>query len=69
MIIRNRTTKTLETYTQWPHTERRHHKDYTAMRTAVVILNWNGRTMLERFMPSVVQHTQADQIQYGAFVP
>ena len=32
------------------------------MRTAVVILNWNGRTMLERFMPSVVQHTQADVI-------
>lgn len=31
-------------------------------KTAVVILNWNGRTMLERFMPSVVQHTVADII-------
>ena len=29
-------------------------------RTAVVILNWNGRPMLERFMPSVVQCTEAD---------
>lgn len=29
-------------------------------RTAVVILNWNGRSMLERFMPSVVQCTEAD---------
>lgn len=26
-------------------------------RIAVVILNWNGRAMLERFMPSVVQHS------------
>ncbi|MBR6291228.1 MAG: glycosyltransferase family 2 protein [Bacteroidales bacterium] len=32
------------------------------MKTAVVILNWNGRRMLERFMPSVVQHTEADVI-------
>ena len=31
-------------------------------RTAVIILNWNGRAMLERFMPSVVQHTAADVI-------
>ena len=27
------------------------------MKTAVVILNWNGRSMLERFMPSVVEHS------------
>lgn len=27
------------------------------MRTAVVILNWNGRSMLERFMPSVMENT------------
>lgn len=27
------------------------------MRTAVVILNWNGRHMLERFLPSVVANT------------
>ena len=32
------------------------------MKTAVVILNWNGRQMLERFMPSVVQHTVADVV-------
>ena len=25
-------------------------------KTAIVILNWNGRHMLERFLPSVVQH-------------
>ncbi len=30
------------------------------MRTAVVILNWNGRKMLERFLPSVVANTQGD---------
>ncbi|MDO4217433.1 MAG: glycosyltransferase family 2 protein [Bacteroidales bacterium] len=29
------------------------------MRTAVVILNWNGRSMLERFLPSVTANTQA----------
>ncbi|MEZ4740611.1 MAG: glycosyltransferase family 2 protein [Flavobacteriales bacterium] len=27
------------------------------MRTAVVILNWNGRNWLERCLPSVVQHS------------
>ncbi len=27
------------------------------MKIAVVILNWNGRKMLERFLPSVTQHT------------
>ncbi len=32
------------------------------MRTAVVILNWNGRQMLERFMPSVLQYTSADVV-------
>lgn len=31
-------------------------------RTAVVILNWNGQPMLERFMPSVVANTEADVI-------
>ena len=30
--------------------------------TAVVILNWNGRRMLEHFMPSVVKNTGADVI-------
>lgn len=27
------------------------------MRLSVVILNWNGQKMLERFLPSVTQHT------------
>jgi hypothetical protein len=27
------------------------------VKTAVVILNWNGRKFLEQFLPSVVQHT------------
>ena len=26
-------------------------------RIAIVILNWNGRRMLERFLPSVLEHT------------
>ena len=30
------------------------------MKTAVVILNWNGRPMLERFLPSVTEHTTGD---------
>ena len=30
------------------------------MKTAVVILNWNGRPMLERFLPSVVANTTGD---------
>lgn len=27
------------------------------IKTAVVILNWNGRAFLEKFLPSVIQHT------------
>lgn len=30
------------------------------MKIAVVILNWNGKRMLERFLPSVTQHTTGD---------
>lgn len=30
------------------------------MKTAIVILNWNGRPMLERFLPSVTEHTTGD---------
>ena len=26
-------------------------------RIAIVILNWNGRRMLERFLPSVLEHS------------
>ncbi|MBR1798403.1 MAG: glycosyltransferase family 2 protein [Bacteroidales bacterium] len=32
------------------------------MNTAVVILNWNGQKMLERFLPSVIANTEADII-------
>lgn len=28
------------------------------MKTAVVILNWNGKTLLEKFLPSVVQFSE-----------
>ena len=30
------------------------------MKLSVVILNWNGRKHLERFLPSVVEHTSGD---------
>lgn len=32
------------------------------MKVAVVILNWNGRSMLERFMPSVMEHSAGADI-------
>lgn len=32
------------------------------MKTAVVILNWNGRKLLEEFLPSVVSHSQEAKI-------
>ena len=28
---------------------------------AIVILNWNGRELLERFLPSVIAHTPTEQ--------
>lgn len=31
------------------------------MKTAIVILNWNGAQMLRRFLPSVLANTPADQ--------
>jgi GT2 family glycosyltransferase len=30
------------------------------MKLSVVILNWNGRVLMERFLPSVINHTPAD---------
>ena len=30
------------------------------MRTAVVILNWNGKPFLERFLPSLIRHSSAE---------
>ncbi len=37
-------------------------KSLETMRTkvAVAILNWNGRSMLERYLPSVVRYSEAD---------
>lgn len=32
------------------------------MKTAVVILNWNGQKLLEKFLPSVVSHSQEAKI-------
>lgn len=32
------------------------------MKVAVVILNWNGRAMLERFLPSVVAHSTGCEV-------
>lgn len=31
-------------------------------KVAIVILNWNGRKLLEQFLPSVVQYSQGDDI-------
>ena len=30
-------------------------------QTAIVILNWNGKKLLEQFLPSVLQHTPEDE--------
>ena len=30
------------------------------IKTAVVILNWNGKSLLEQFLPSVISHTLSD---------
>lgn len=32
------------------------------MKIAVVILNWNGEVLLERFLPSVIRHSQKAEI-------
>ena len=29
-------------------------------KIAVVILNWNGRDMMRRFLPSVIRHSQPE---------
>lgn len=33
------------------------------MKTSVVILNWNGRKLLEQFLPTVLQHTLNDETE------
>ena len=30
-------------------------------KTSVVILNWNGRNLLEKFLPTVIRHTVSDE--------
>ena len=32
------------------------------MKLAIVILNWNGKTLLEQFLPSVIQHSKGADI-------
>ncbi|MFD1161899.1 MULTISPECIES: glycosyltransferase family 2 protein [Hwangdonia] len=32
------------------------------MKTAIVILNWNGKKLLEQFLPSVIQHSNEAEI-------
>ena len=32
------------------------------MKIAIVILNWNGRALLEKFLPSVVQHSELPDV-------
>lgn len=36
------------------------------MKTAIVILNWNGRELLEKFLPSVISHSADDATIYVA---
>jgi len=33
------------------------------MKTAVVILNWNGRKFLEKFLPGVIENTVSDDTE------
>ena len=33
------------------------------MSCSVIILNWNGEAMLRRFLPSVIAHTQSDDVE------
>ncbi|GHV37619.1 hypothetical protein FACS1894178_9350 [Bacteroidia bacterium] len=35
------------------------------MKTAVVILNWNGREFLEKFLPTVVEYSPTAEIVVG----
>lgn len=32
-------------------------------KVAIVILNWNGKTLLQQFLPSVVKHTKGDGVE------
>ena len=35
-------------------------------KVAIVILNWNGAAMLERFLPNVLRHSQDEAVVYVA---
>jgi len=32
------------------------------LKLAIVILNWNGKTLLEKFLPSVIEHSSGHDI-------
>lgn len=34
--------------------------EHLKLKTAVIILNWNGRDLLEEFLPSVIKHSDSD---------
>lgn len=38
----------------------------TAIKTAIVILNWNGEGFLKQFLPGVVQHSQSEATVFVA---
>ncbi len=35
----------------------------SSSRVAIVILNWNGQKLLEQYLPSVIQHSQDDDVE------
>ncbi len=35
-------------------------------KVAIVILNWNGRKMLERYLPTVIEHSRQEAAVYVA---
>ena len=35
-------------------------------KVAIVILNWNGRKMLEQYLPSVLEHSSNEAVTYVA---
>ena len=41
-------------------------KEDKSLKIAVVILNWNGRDLLEKFLPSVVKHSEGKAGVYVA---
>jgi len=33
------------------------------MKTAIVVLNWNGKQLLEKFLPSIIKHSSLDNVE------